>query len=101
MTYSECQVLDLGIHRRLESVKLAPGLALALNLSNIRPGLSTATISAGLHVQDNKYVLKVNCIICRKLGRFFLFICFCIYLFESTNIVQQYEKTTLDCFDSC
>lgn len=94
MTYSECQVLDLGIHRRLESVKLAPGLALALNLSNIRPGLSTATISAGLHVQDNKYVLKVNCIICRKMGRF-------LYLFvESTNIVQQYEKT-LDCFDSC
>ncbi|XP_063600129.1 integrator complex subunit 9-like [Penaeus indicus] len=58
LTYSECQVLDLGIHRRLESVKLAPDLALALNLSNIRPGLSTATISAGLHVQDNKYVLK-------------------------------------------
>ncbi|XP_069190452.1 integrator complex subunit 9 isoform X2 [Procambarus clarkii] len=58
LTYSECQVLSLGIHRRLETMSLSADLALSLNPSTIRPGLNTATITAALHIQDNKYVLK-------------------------------------------
>ncbi|KAG7173243.1 Integrator complex subunit 9-like [Homarus americanus] len=58
LTYSECQLLSLGIHRRMESMSLTQELALSLNPSTIRPGLNTATITAALHVQDNKYVLK-------------------------------------------
>lgn len=58
LTYSECQLLSLGINRRLESMSLTPELALSLNPSTIRPGLNTSTITAALHVQDNRYVLK-------------------------------------------
>ena len=58
ITYSEHQVISLGLQRKLETASLSPDLALSLNPVTIRPGLNTATVSAVLHVQDNKYVLK-------------------------------------------
>ncbi|CAL4069691.1 unnamed protein product, partial [Meganyctiphanes norvegica] len=58
LTYSECQVVSLGVKRRLESLSLTPEVAKTLNPVTIRPGLNTATITAALHCHDNKYLLK-------------------------------------------
>ncbi|KAG0719440.1 Integrator complex subunit 9 [Chionoecetes opilio] len=58
LTYGECQLLNLGIHRRLETMNITPDLALSLNPITIRPGLITTTITAALHVRDNKFTLQ-------------------------------------------
>ncbi|KAK7075241.1 Integrator complex subunit 9 [Halocaridina rubra] len=58
LTYSEGELLNLGIHRRLENMGVKPNLALMLNPSTIRPGLCTSTVTAELHIQDNQYTLK-------------------------------------------
>ncbi|XP_050690206.1 integrator complex subunit 9-like [Eriocheir sinensis] len=58
LTYGECQLVNLGIHRRLETMHLTPDVALALNPITIRPGLVTSTITAALTTKDNKYTLK-------------------------------------------
>ncbi|XP_064116540.1 integrator complex subunit 9-like [Macrobrachium nipponense] len=58
LTYNECQVLNLVVNRRLENMGVTPDLALALNPSTIRPGLNTSTVTAELHIKDNKYTLK-------------------------------------------
>ncbi|XP_076045376.1 integrator complex subunit 9 isoform X2 [Oratosquilla oratoria] len=58
VTYNECQVVSLGVRRTLETMSVSPDVALALNPVTVRPGLNASTITAALHVHDNKFTLK-------------------------------------------
>ncbi|KAK3862635.1 hypothetical protein Pcinc_031522 [Petrolisthes cinctipes] len=57
-TYRWGGVVSVRAGKGLGRVSLDPQLALSLNPTTIRPGLNTSTLTAALHVQDNKYVLK-------------------------------------------
>ena len=60
ITYGPNDVIDIGLKRHFENASLSPELAAALNPVTIRPGIHAMTLTASLHVQDNKYELKVS-----------------------------------------
>uniref|UniRef100_A0A3P8WQI5 Integrator complex subunit 9 n=1 Tax=Cynoglossus semilaevis TaxID=244447 RepID=A0A3P8WQI5_CYNSE len=57
--YRRCSVLNLPFRRRYERVYILPELANSLVPSEIKPGVSVATVSAVLHSKDNKHTLQV------------------------------------------
>uniref|UniRef100_A0A8C9YKG7 Integrator complex subunit 9 n=1 Tax=Sander lucioperca TaxID=283035 RepID=A0A8C9YKG7_SANLU len=59
MPYRRCSVLNLPFRRRYERVYILPELANSLVPSEIKPGVSMATVSAVLHSKDNKHTLQV------------------------------------------
>ncbi|TNN37980.1 Integrator complex subunit 9 [Liparis tanakae] len=58
MPYRRCSVLSLPHRRRYERVYILPELANSLVPSEIKPGVSLATVSAVLHSKDNKHTLQ-------------------------------------------
>uniref|UniRef100_A0A8C2WX85 Integrator complex subunit 9 n=1 Tax=Cyclopterus lumpus TaxID=8103 RepID=A0A8C2WX85_CYCLU len=58
MPYRRCSVLSLPFRRRYERVYILPELANSLVPSEIKPGVSLATVSAVLHSKDNKHTLQ-------------------------------------------
>uniref|UniRef100_A0A8C9YPH6 Integrator complex subunit 9 n=1 Tax=Sander lucioperca TaxID=283035 RepID=A0A8C9YPH6_SANLU len=58
MPYRRCSVLNLPFRRRYERVYILPELANSLVPSEIKPGVSMATVSAVLHSKDNKHTLQ-------------------------------------------
>ncbi|MBN3280475.1 INT9 protein, partial [Polyodon spathula] len=58
MPYRRCSVLSLPFRRRYERIELLPELADSLVPSEIKPGISVATVTAVLHTKDNKHVLR-------------------------------------------
>uniref|UniRef100_A0A8B9LIY1 Integrator complex subunit 9 n=1 Tax=Astyanax mexicanus TaxID=7994 RepID=A0A8B9LIY1_ASTMX len=58
MAYRRCSVLGLPFRRRYERIHLLPELAKSLVPSEIKPGVSVATVSAVLQSKDNKHVLQ-------------------------------------------
>ncbi|XP_056621127.1 integrator complex subunit 9 [Triplophysa dalaica] len=58
MAYRRCSVLGLPFRRRYERIHLLPELAKSLVLSEMKTGVSVATVSAVLHSKDNKHVLQ-------------------------------------------
>lgn len=58
MPYRRCSVLSLPFRRRYERIELLPELADSLVPSEIKPGISVATVTAVLHSKDNKHVLR-------------------------------------------
>ncbi|KAE8287137.1 Integrator complex subunit 9 [Larimichthys crocea] len=58
MPYRRCSVLNLPFRRRYERVYILPELANSLVPSEIKPGISLATVSAVLHSKDNKHTLQ-------------------------------------------
>uniref|UniRef100_A0A4W4F5K6 Integrator complex subunit 9 n=1 Tax=Electrophorus electricus TaxID=8005 RepID=A0A4W4F5K6_ELEEL len=58
VAYRRCSVLGLPFRRRHERIQLLPELAKALVPSEIKPGISVATVSAVLQSKDNKHVLQ-------------------------------------------
>uniref|UniRef100_A0A3Q2Z7M5 Integrator complex subunit 9 n=1 Tax=Hippocampus comes TaxID=109280 RepID=A0A3Q2Z7M5_HIPCM len=57
MAYRRCSVLSLPFRRRYERVYILPEIANSLVPSEIKPGISVATVSAMLHSKDNKHTL--------------------------------------------
>ncbi|XP_061741824.1 integrator complex subunit 9-like isoform X1 [Nerophis ophidion] len=57
MSYRRCSVLSLPFRRRYERVYILPELANSLVPSEVKPGVSVATVSAMLHSKDNKHTL--------------------------------------------
>ncbi|KAK5880423.1 hypothetical protein CesoFtcFv8_023453 [Champsocephalus esox] len=53
-----CSVLNLPHRRRYERIYILPELANSLVPSEIKPGVSLATVSAVLHSKDNKHTLQ-------------------------------------------
>lgn len=72
-TYRWGGVVSVRAGRGLGRVSLDPQLALSLTPTTIRPGLNASTLIAALHVQDNKYVLKVS-----SSGRSLFYKCFIV-----------------------
>uniref|UniRef100_A0A671VHU4 Integrator complex subunit 9 n=1 Tax=Sparus aurata TaxID=8175 RepID=A0A671VHU4_SPAAU len=60
MPYRRCSVLNLPFRRCYERVYILPELANSLVPSEIKPGVSLATVSAVLHSKDNKHTLQVS-----------------------------------------
>ncbi|RXN32236.1 integrator complex subunit 9 [Labeo rohita] len=60
MAYRRCSVLGLPFRRRYERIQLLPELAKSLVPSEIKAGVSVATVSAVLQSKDNKHVLQVS-----------------------------------------
>uniref|UniRef100_A0A8C2CM94 Integrator complex subunit 9 n=1 Tax=Cyprinus carpio TaxID=7962 RepID=A0A8C2CM94_CYPCA len=60
MAYRRCSVLGLPFRRRYERIHLLPELARSLVPSEIKAGVSVATVSAVLQSKDNKHVLQVS-----------------------------------------
>uniref|UniRef100_A0A672JS00 Integrator complex subunit 9 n=1 Tax=Salarias fasciatus TaxID=181472 RepID=A0A672JS00_SALFA len=60
MPYRRCSVLSLPFRRRYERVYILPELANSLVPSEVKPGVSVATVSAVLHSKDNKHTLQVS-----------------------------------------
>ncbi|XP_033859107.2 integrator complex subunit 9 isoform X2 [Acipenser ruthenus] len=58
MPYRRCSVLSLPFRRHYERIELLPELADSLVPSEIKPGISVATVTAVLHSKDNKHVLR-------------------------------------------
>uniref|UniRef100_A0A6Q2Z3G2 Integrator complex subunit 9 n=1 Tax=Esox lucius TaxID=8010 RepID=A0A6Q2Z3G2_ESOLU len=58
MPYRRCSVLGLPFRRRYERIHLLPELAKSLVPSEIKPGVSLATVSAVLQSKDNKHTLQ-------------------------------------------
>lgn len=58
MPYRRCSVLGLPFRRRWERIQLLPELAKSLVPSEIKPGISVATVSAVLQSKDNKHTLQ-------------------------------------------
>ncbi|XP_004542328.1 integrator complex subunit 9 [Maylandia zebra] len=58
MPYRRCSVLNLPFRRRYERIYILPELANSLVPSEIKPGVSVATVSALLHSKDNKHTLQ-------------------------------------------
>ncbi|XP_073708898.1 integrator complex subunit 9 [Garra rufa] len=58
MAYRRCSVLGLPFRRRYERIHLLPELAKSLVPSEIKAGVSVATVSAVLQSKDNKHVLQ-------------------------------------------
>ncbi|CAB1343144.1 unnamed protein product [Coregonus sp. 'balchen'] len=58
MPYRRCSVLGLPFRRRYERIQLLPELAKSLVPSEIKPGISIATVSAVLQSKDNKHTLQ-------------------------------------------
>uniref|UniRef100_A0A3B5AV99 Integrator complex subunit 9 n=1 Tax=Stegastes partitus TaxID=144197 RepID=A0A3B5AV99_9TELE len=58
MPYRRCSVLNLPFRRRYERVYIMPELANSLVPSEIKPGISVATVSAVVHSKDNKHTLQ-------------------------------------------
>ncbi|XP_069584497.1 integrator complex subunit 9 isoform X1 [Ranitomeya imitator] len=58
MSYRRAEVLTLPFRRRYEKIELMPELAEALVPTEIKPGVSLATVSAVLYTKDNKHVLQ-------------------------------------------
>ncbi|XP_038672024.1 integrator complex subunit 9 [Scyliorhinus canicula] len=58
MAYRRAEVLTLPFKRRYEKIELMPDLAESLVPSEIKPGISMATVSAVLQTKDNKHVLQ-------------------------------------------
>lgn len=58
MAYRRCSVLGLPFRRRYERIHLLPELAKSLVPSEMKPGVSVATVSAVLQSKDNKHVLQ-------------------------------------------
>uniref|UniRef100_A0AAZ3NQP3 Uncharacterized protein n=1 Tax=Oncorhynchus tshawytscha TaxID=74940 RepID=A0AAZ3NQP3_ONCTS len=59
MPYRRCSVLGLPFRRRWERIQLLPELAKSLVPSEIKPGISVATVSAVLQSKDNKHMLQL------------------------------------------
>uniref|UniRef100_A0A8B9QRS0 Integrator complex subunit 9 n=1 Tax=Anas platyrhynchos TaxID=8839 RepID=A0A8B9QRS0_ANAPL len=55
---TQAEVLTLPYKRRYEKIEIMPDLADSLVPSEIKPGISLATVSAVLHTKDNKHVLQ-------------------------------------------
>uniref|UniRef100_UPI00398F2222 integrator complex subunit 9 isoform X1 n=1 Tax=Pristiophorus japonicus TaxID=55135 RepID=UPI00398F2222 len=58
MAYQRAEVLTLPFKRRYEKIELMPDLAESLVPSEIKPGISMATVSAILQTKDNKHILQ-------------------------------------------
>ncbi|XP_055495206.1 integrator complex subunit 9 [Leucoraja erinacea] len=58
MAYRRAEVLTLPFKRRYEKIELMPDLAESLIPSEIKPGISMATVSAVLQTKDNKHILR-------------------------------------------
>uniref|UniRef100_A0A3B3DJD3 Integrator complex subunit 9 n=1 Tax=Oryzias melastigma TaxID=30732 RepID=A0A3B3DJD3_ORYME len=58
MPYRRCSVLNLPFRRRYERVYILPELAQSLVPTEVKPGVSIATVSAVLHSKDNKHTLQ-------------------------------------------
>ncbi|CAN9507619.1 unnamed protein product [Ophioblennius macclurei] len=58
MPYRRCSVLSLPFRRRYERVYILPELANSLVPSEVKPGISIATVSAILQSKDNKHTLQ-------------------------------------------
>ncbi|XP_059842713.1 integrator complex subunit 9 [Hypanus sabinus] len=58
MAYRRSEVLTLPFKRRYEKIELMPDLAESLVPSEIKPGISMATVSAVLQTKDNKHILR-------------------------------------------
>uniref|UniRef100_A0A3P9K9J2 Integrator complex subunit 9 n=1 Tax=Oryzias latipes TaxID=8090 RepID=A0A3P9K9J2_ORYLA len=58
MPYRRCSVLNLPFRRRYERVYILPELAHSLVPTEVKPGVSIATVSAVLHSKDNKHTLQ-------------------------------------------
>uniref|UniRef100_A0A3B5LKL4 Integrator complex subunit 9 n=1 Tax=Xiphophorus couchianus TaxID=32473 RepID=A0A3B5LKL4_9TELE len=58
MPYRRCSVLNLPFRRRYERVYILPELANSLVPSEVKPGVSVATVSAVLQSKDNKHTLQ-------------------------------------------
>ncbi|GCC36627.1 hypothetical protein chiPu_0015122 [Chiloscyllium punctatum] len=58
MAYRRAEVLTLPFKRRYEKIELMPDLAESLVPSEIKPGISMATVSAVLQTKDNKHILQ-------------------------------------------
>ncbi|KAG7255340.1 hypothetical protein CRUP_010145 [Coryphaenoides rupestris] len=56
--YRRCSVLSLPFRRRYERIHLLPELARSLLPSEVKPGVSVATVSGVLHSKDNKHTLQ-------------------------------------------
>uniref|UniRef100_A0A8B9QNR7 Integrator complex subunit 9 n=1 Tax=Anas platyrhynchos TaxID=8839 RepID=A0A8B9QNR7_ANAPL len=56
---TQAEVLTLPYKRRYEKIEIMPDLADSLVPSEIKPGISLATVSAVLHTKDNKHVLQL------------------------------------------
>lgn len=62
ITFKRDEVLTLPLKRKQAQVDLSPELAENLVPSEVRSGVSLATLTGGIHVRDNKHTLKVNVI---------------------------------------
>uniref|UniRef100_A0A8C6WNK5 Integrator complex subunit 9 n=1 Tax=Neogobius melanostomus TaxID=47308 RepID=A0A8C6WNK5_9GOBI len=58
MPYRRCSVLSLPFKRRYERVYIMPELANSLVPSEVKAGVSVATVSAVIHSKDNKHTLQ-------------------------------------------
>lgn len=58
VTYRRSEVLNLPIRRRYEQIDLDPELAATLVPTEIKPGVSIATVSSVLVSKDSKHTLK-------------------------------------------
>ncbi|KAK9505076.1 hypothetical protein O3M35_009218 [Rhynocoris fuscipes] len=52
------EVVSLAVKRHSAKVILSPSLADSLLSSEVRPGISLATVTASLHVKDNQHFIK-------------------------------------------
>ncbi|XP_026527229.1 integrator complex subunit 9 [Notechis scutatus] len=59
MSYRRAEVLTLPFKRRYEKIEITPELADSLVPTEMKPGISLATVSAVLHTKDNKHVLQL------------------------------------------
>ena len=59
MTYRRSEVLTLPVRRRYERIELDPDLAKTLMPTEIKPGISVATVTGALVTKDNHHILKV------------------------------------------
>lgn len=59
ITFKRDEVLTLPLKRKQAQVDLSPELAENLVPSEVRSGVSLATLTGGIHVRDNKHTLKI------------------------------------------
>ncbi|KAJ7341343.1 hypothetical protein JRQ81_005326, partial [Phrynocephalus forsythii] len=59
MSYRRAEVLTLPFKRRYEKIEIMPELAESLVPTEMKPGISLATVTAVLHTKDNKHVLQL------------------------------------------
>ncbi|XP_053105081.1 integrator complex subunit 9 isoform X2 [Hemicordylus capensis] len=59
MSYRRAEVLTLPFKRRYEKIEITPELADSLVPTEMKPGISLATMTAVLHTKDNKHVLQL------------------------------------------